>query len=190
MSMLRYAGWMTVAIVACSTAVAQEPGACAASPDVRVRCDGPGIAAAPISIGGSRQHVLIADVVTVRAARAKRATRRGAADAPSTAVTPAAEAPATPVAAKDKVRYPARSPFGPPALRLGMTDDEALNAPSWGRPSNIERERVPQGFRETWTYQRTVYGARQLEFVNGRLMAIGSAVAAGAAQQLATLDLQ
>src|SRR5262245_62507640 len=43
------------------------------------------------------------------------------------------------------------------ALTLGMSDDEVLNMSGWGRPSRIDRVRLPREWREEW-----VYGAESL----------------------------
>ena len=66
----------------------------------------------------------------------------------------------------------ARLPFGRVPLALGMYDVEALNSPRWGRPDAIARSRDRRGWRETWTYERGAAGPRELEFLNGRLIAI------------------
>ena len=60
------------------------------------------------------------------------------------------------------------------SIALGMTDDQVLNIPNWGRPTRIARSGNRQGFREVWTYGRG--GARrQLAFTGGKLAAIGDA---------------
>lgn len=60
------------------------------------------------------------------------------------------------------------------SISLGMTDDQVLNIPSWGRPSRIERSGRHRGWRETWIYDRDpgLEAARQLSFVDGRLTSI------------------
>ncbi len=55
---------------------------------------------------------------------------------------------------------------------LGITDDQALNMPGWGPPKKIVRTRERSGWRELWTYARKSGGAPQLEFLNGRLVAV------------------
>lgn len=57
------------------------------------------------------------------------------------------------------------------SIALGMTDDQVLNLPSWGRPSRIVRSGRHHGWREVWTYDRGG-GLRQLAFVDGRLASI------------------
>ena len=61
---------------------------------------------------------------------------------------------------------------GADKLTLGMTDDQTLNTPGWGPPKKIARTRERSGWREVWTYARKASGARQLEFFNGRLVAV------------------
>jgi len=68
----------------------------------------------------------------------------------------------------------ARLPFGRVPLAVGMYDVEALNSPRWGRPSAIARSRDRRGWREVWTYERGLAGPRELEFLNGRLIAIAA----------------
>jgi hypothetical protein len=55
------------------------------------------------------------------------------------------------------------------ALCLGITDDEVLNLPGWGRPAAIERARVREGWREAWSYASPGGGAKRLSFLNGQL---------------------
>lgn len=62
--------------------------------------------------------------------------------------------------------------LGPNRLILGITDDQALNTPGWGPPKKILRHRERSGWREVWTYAPKAGGAPQLEFFNGRLVAI------------------
>jgi hypothetical protein len=54
-------------------------------------------------------------------------------------------------------------------LVLGMSDDEVLNLPAWGKPTLIVRTRLPREWREVWTYGHPVTGRRELHFVNARL---------------------
>ena len=68
----------------------------------------------------------------------------------------------------------ARLPFGRVPLAVGMYDVEALNSPRWGRPDAIARSRDRRGWREIWTYDRGAAGPRELEFLNGRLIAIST----------------
>jgi hypothetical protein len=62
-------------------------------------------------------------------------------------------------------------------LAIGMTDDEALNAPDGGVPAHIARRRAPHTFSETWTYTLRDGRVRELTFVNGRLASAGIVLA-------------
>jgi hypothetical protein len=57
------------------------------------------------------------------------------------------------------------------SIALGMTDDQVLNVPNWGRPTHIVRSGKRSDFREVWTYDRDGI-TRTLAFVRGRLAAI------------------
>ena len=65
-----------------------------------------------------------------------------------------------------------RAVLGADKLSLGITDDQALNTPGWGPPKRIVRNRERAGWREVWTYARRPGGVPQLEFFNGRLVAV------------------
>jgi hypothetical protein len=75
---------------------------------------------------------------------------------------------------------PPPSPPAPQSLRpwrrttltLGMSDDEVLNLPGWGRPSRISRVRMSRVWREEWTYGQSAAGERHLHFANARLVDI------------------
>jgi hypothetical protein len=58
------------------------------------------------------------------------------------------------------------------AICIGMTDDEVLNLPGWGRPAKISRTHVPREWREEWFYDARTVGPRQLWFVNGKLASV------------------
>ena len=58
------------------------------------------------------------------------------------------------------------------AICIGMSDDEVLNLPGWGRPAKIVRTRAPREWREEWIYDARYAGPRQLWFVNGKLAAV------------------
>jgi len=74
-------------------------------------------------------------------------------------------------------RGPARLPWRNGAICIGMTDDEVLNLPGWGRPASINRTRAAREWREEWFYDASrAAGARQLFFVNGKLDAVETAV--------------
>lgn len=72
-------------------------------------------------------------------------------------------APARPISAAVRA-FPFRR-----TIALGMTDDQVLNLPDWGRPTHIARTRARPGFKERWIYE-AADGARELSFVNGRLV--------------------
>jgi hypothetical protein len=59
------------------------------------------------------------------------------------------------------------------ALTLGMSDDEVLNMSGWGRPSRIDRVRLPREWREEWVYGPETLSERRLVFSNGRLVDFG-----------------
>ena len=63
------------------------------------------------------------------------------------------------------------------SLALGMSDDEVLNLPGWGRPSKITRVRLPRAWQEVWVYGSATAGERELKFRNARLAEIGDTTA-------------
>ena len=67
---------------------------------------------------------------------------------------------------------PRRLPWRQATICIGMTDDEVLNLPGWGRPRTIARTRAPREWREDWTFVAGPSGPRQLHFVNGKLTAV------------------
>jgi hypothetical protein len=73
----------------------------------------------------------------------------------------------TPVPVPSPASSQAAFPFRT-SIALGMTDDQVLNIPQWGRPTRIERSGRHRGWRETWTYARPSE-LRTLTFVEGRL---------------------
>ena len=54
------------------------------------------------------------------------------------------------------------------SIALGMTDDQVLNLPAWGRPTRIERTGRRRGWSEVWTYAGPGE-LRTLSFVEGKL---------------------
>ncbi len=86
----------------------------------------------------------------------------------SQAQTPALPTPAPPT------REPLRraGPWSHTTLTLGMSDDEVLNLPGWGRPSRITRTRMPHEWREEWVYSPATDGERHLHFANTKLVDI------------------
>jgi hypothetical protein len=79
---------------------------------------------------------------------------------------PQAEPSVAPAAAGTRTQA---GPWPRRPIALGMTDDEVLNMPEWGRPARIARTRLARGWQEVWSY-RDAWGAeRQLYFTNARL---------------------
>ena len=58
------------------------------------------------------------------------------------------------------------------SIALGMSDDEVLNLPSWGRPSAITRSKFNRIWHEEWLYRWRIGGTSRLSFANGRLTAV------------------
>jgi len=81
--------------------------------------------------------------------------------------TPAADDAVMPAPTASPPPSQAAFPFRT-SIALGMTDDQVLNMPQWGRPTHIERTGRHRGWRETWTYARPSE-LRTLTFVEGRL---------------------
>jgi hypothetical protein len=70
-------------------------------------------------------------------------------------------------------RTPPRLPWRQATICIGMTDDEVLNLPGWGRPDKIVRTREQRLWHESWTYDDVRFAARRLlRFVNGNLAAV------------------
>jgi hypothetical protein len=72
---------------------------------------------------------------------------------------------------------PAQQPSGTAwpgrrTLALGMSDDEVLNLPGWGRPNRITRLKAPREWREEWVYGQSTTGQRHLHFANATLVEI------------------
>jgi hypothetical protein len=65
----------------------------------------------------------------------------------------------------------AGTPFAATTIFIGMTDTQVLNLPGWGRPAQIVRNKVKQGWREQWEYKRPGDESHRLYFENGRLAA-------------------
>jgi hypothetical protein len=67
--------------------------------------------------------------------------------------------------------YPRRpGPWKHRTLTLGMSDDEVLNLPGWGRPSRITRVRLPREWREEWIYDGGLLAEQRLYFANAKLV--------------------
>jgi hypothetical protein len=69
---------------------------------------------------------------------------------------------------------PPRLPWRQATICIGMTDDEVLNLPGWGRPSRIDRSREQGIWHEEWTYDDG-FARRSLHFVNARLAGLETA---------------
>ena len=80
-----------------------------------------------------------------------------------------------------------RGPWTHTSIEVGMSDDEVLNMPGWGRPTRITRARAPRAWNEEWVYGQSATGTRYLLFVNARLVDI---VDKPPAEQVARLTLQ
>jgi len=63
-------------------------------------------------------------------------------------------------------------PWRRTALTLGMSDDEVLNLPGWGRPTRITRAKMSRAWHEEWTYGNSTSGERRLHFANAKLVDI------------------
>lgn len=63
-------------------------------------------------------------------------------------------------------------PVGRTTLSLGMSDDEVLNLPGWGRPRKITRNKANRVWHEQWAYVSPAEGEKHLHFANGKLRAI------------------
>jgi len=62
-----------------------------------------------------------------------------------------------------------RGPWKHTTVEIGISDDEVLNMPGWGRPTQILRSRARQGWEEVWRYGNGYRSQRELRFVNARL---------------------
>jgi hypothetical protein len=94
------------------------------------------------------------------------------------------QAPALPA---PPTREPLRraGPWNHTTLTLGMSDDEVLNLPGWGRPSRIIRVKAPHEWREEWVYGPATAGERHLHFANAKLVDINVTPPADRLAQLA-----
>jgi hypothetical protein len=61
------------------------------------------------------------------------------------------------------------------SIAIGMSDDEVLNLPAWGRPSTITRSKANRVWYEEWIYRWRMGGSSRLSFANGRLVGMGTA---------------
>lgn len=61
------------------------------------------------------------------------------------------------------------------SIAIGMSDDEVLNLPAWGRPSTITRSKANRVWYEEWIYRWRMGGSNRLSFANGKLVGMGTA---------------
>ena len=101
--------------------------------------------------------VVIASLGSVRAEPAPRAE--------PTAAAPARREPGT----------NSKRVFWRTSIAIGMSDDEVLNLPAWGRPSTITRSKANRVWYEEWIYRWRTGGSNRLSFANGRLVGMGTA---------------
>ncbi len=90
-------------------------------------------------------------------------------------VSPGERTSSQPAACGDRPAAKGRALWRRGALCLGITDDEVLNLPGWGRPAAIERARVREGWREAWRYVSAGGRAARLLFLNGQLQNVEEA---------------
>jgi hypothetical protein len=122
----------------------------------------------PCTVGAAESRVDVAQVV-------------GRPDAPAASSDPSVKrADAAAVRSDQSAAHSARAvtsrgplPWTHRTLTVGMSDDEVLNLPEWGRPSRVTRARMPREWHEDWTYQSRDGPVEQhLHFVNARLASI------------------
>jgi hypothetical protein len=95
-----------------------------------------------------------------------------------------AEAPAAPPARREREASSANSKrvFWRTSIAIGMSDDEVLNLPAWGRPSAITRSKANRVWHEEWIYRWRMGGTSRLSFANGRLTGVETAAIAESAE--------
>jgi hypothetical protein len=91
--------------------------------------------------------------------------------------TPRAEAP-TAAAPRREPGANSKRVFWRTSIAIGMSDDEVLNLPAWGKPSAITRSKANRVWYEEWIYRWRMGGTSRLSFANGRLTAVETAAAA------------
>jgi len=89
---------------------------------------------------------------------------------------PLAETPTAAPARRDQGANSKRV-FCRTSIAIGMSDDEVLNLPAWGRPSTITRSKANRVWYEEWIYRWRMGGSSRLSFANGRLVGMGTAAA-------------
>lgn len=122
------------------------------------KCVAPdGVAYQSMPCASGAGDVVVASLGSVRAEAAARAE-------PSTA-TPARREPVT----------GSKRVFWRTSIAIGMSDDEVLNLPAWGKPSTITRSKANRVWYEEWTYRWRTGGSNRLSFANGKLVGMGTA---------------
>jgi len=87
--------------------------------------------------------------------------------------TPRADAPtAAPVRREPGTN--SKRVFWRTSIAIGMSDDEVLNLPAWGRPSKITRSKGNGVWYEEWIYRWRMGGSNRLSFANGKLVGMGA----------------
>jgi hypothetical protein len=106
--------------------------------------------------------------------------------------SPRAESPAAMPARREPAATSATSKrvFWRTSIAIGMSDDEVLNLPTWGRPSAITRSKSNRVWYEEWIYRWRLGGASRLSFANGRLTAVETAAAATEPETPVSLTLR
>jgi hypothetical protein len=89
---------------------------------------------------------------------------------------PRAEAP-TAAAARREPGANSKRVFWRTSIAIGMSDDEVLNLPAWGRPSAITRSKANRVWYEEWIYRWRMGGTSRLSFANGRLTGVETGAA-------------
>lgn len=84
----------------------------------------------------------------------------------------------------------ARRAFWRTSIAIGMSDDEVLNLPSWGRPSAITRSKFNRIWHEEWLYRWRIGGTSRLSFANGRLTAVETGAGEAAPETQVSLTLR
>ncbi|MEO8565453.1 MAG: hypothetical protein ABI541_03640 [Betaproteobacteria bacterium] len=87
---------------------------------------------------------------------------------------PRAEAPAATPGRREPGANSKRA-FWRTSIAIGMSDDEVLNLPAWGRPSAIARSKANRVWYEEWIYRWRMGGTSRLSFANGRLTGVETA---------------
>jgi hypothetical protein len=125
--------------------------------------------------GTGASDVVIASAIPTDSVRAHRSNQR-------------AESPA--LGPKRTAASGTRRVFWRTSIAIGMSDDEVLNLPSWGRPSAITRTRSNRVWHEEWLYRWRIGGTSRLLFANGRLTAVETGEADGDAATPVSLTLR